>query len=119
VTDLEARVVAVCRDDEHRFSKVLVDEIVLSDGVVHRRWDGDEVVLRALREGQAAPADRGGEDERETGDTETRPRAAHAGHPAHKRAGGWFTAGQRHVPGGVHPAAHTGVGLQLDQRVRQ
>jgi len=33
VTDLEARVVAVCRDDEHRFSKVLVDEIVLLPGL--------------------------------------------------------------------------------------
>lgn len=33
MTDLEARVVAVCRDDEHRFSKVLVDEIVLLPGL--------------------------------------------------------------------------------------
>lgn len=29
MTDLDARVVAVCRDDEHRFSKISVNEIVL------------------------------------------------------------------------------------------
>jgi MOSC domain-containing protein YiiM len=33
VTDSEARVVAVCRDDEHRFSKIPVDEIVLLPGL--------------------------------------------------------------------------------------
>jgi len=33
VTDLEACVVAVCRDGEHRFSKISVDEIVLLPGL--------------------------------------------------------------------------------------
>lgn len=33
MTDLQACVVAVCRDDEHRFSKIPVDEIVLLPGL--------------------------------------------------------------------------------------
>jgi len=33
VTNQEARVLAVCRDGEHRFSKTVVDEIVLMPGL--------------------------------------------------------------------------------------
>lgn len=33
MTDLDARVVAVCRDDAHRFSKLSVDEVVLLPGL--------------------------------------------------------------------------------------
>ncbi len=33
MTNFDARVVAVCRDHEHRFSKISVDEIVLMPGL--------------------------------------------------------------------------------------